>query len=155
LADPEDLPESLAVHVRTDAQRLETRDAGAQSGEAPAVVPHRGGVYWVEVDAATGVTPNYRHPHVVIQDDVLNQSRIHTVVVCAISSNLTRATEPGNVRLDPGEGNLSKPSVVIVSQISSIPKTQLGALLGTLSEQRVEQILSGLCFQQRAHFQGR
>lgn len=118
-------------------------------------MPHRGGVYWVEVDAATGVTPNYRHPHVVIQDDVLNQSRIHTVVVCAISSNLTRATEPGNVRLDPGEGNLSKPSVVIVSQISSIPKTQLGALLGTLSEQRVEQILSGLCFQQRAHFQGR
>lgn len=117
--------------------------------------PQRGGVYWVEVDSTGEVTPNYRHPHVVIQDDVLNQSRIHTVVVCAISTNLARATEPGNVRLDQGEGNLPKPSIVIVSQVSSIPKSQLGHRLGTLSELRVEQIYDGLRFQQRAHFHGR
>jgi mRNA interferase MazF len=111
-------------------------------------------VYWVE--AASGdVTPNYRHPHVVIQDDVLNQSRLPTVVVCAISSNLARANEPGNVRLDDGEANLPRPSVVIVSQLSSLPKAQLGQHIGTLSEGRVEQIYDGLRFQQRAHFRGR
>jgi mRNA interferase MazF len=118
-------------------------------------VPRCGGVYWVEVDTAGGVAPNYRHPHVVIQSDVLNQSRIHTVIVCAVSTNLMRATEPGNVRLEQGEGNLERPSVVIVSQISSIQKTQLGAWLGMLSKQRVEQIFDGLRFQQRSHFHGR
>lgn len=115
----------------------------------------RGDVYWVEVDAGDGVAPNYRHPHVVIQDDVLNQSRIHTVVVCAISTNLVRAQEPGNVRLDAGEADLPKPSVVIVSQVSSIPKTQLGEYVGELAQARVDQILDGLRFQQAAHFRGR
>lgn len=164
--------------LRQDGQALSQRDVDEQAAErvpagtpprdaAPSQVapasassladdgPHRGGIYWVDVDAPDGVAPNYRHPHVVIQEDVLNCSRIHTVVVCAISSNPRRATEPGNVRLDEGEGNLPKPSVVIVSQVSSIPKGQLGAWLGTLSEQRVQQILDGLRFQQHAHFRGR
>jgi mRNA interferase MazF len=112
-----------------------------------------GGVYWVEVDPGEQVTPNYRHPHVVIQADVLNRSRIHTVVVCALSSNLNRAHEPGNVRLTDGEGNLPKPSVVIVSQISSIAKTQLGDHIGTLSPQRVAEILQGLDFLQKTYFE--
>lgn len=115
----------------------------------------RGDVYWVEVDASDGAAPNYRHPHVVIQDDVLNQSRIHTVVVCAISTNLGRAQEPGNVRLDVGEASLPKLSIVIVSQVSSIPKAQLGEYIGALTAARVDQIYDGLRFQQTAHFRDR
>jgi len=95
---------------------------------------------------------NYSHPHVVVQEDVFNHSRITTVVVCALTSNLHRATEPGNVLLDVGEGDLPKQSVVVVSQISSIDKAQLGDRVGTLSEARVDQILSGLRFQQRSFF---
>lgn len=130
--------------------------ASAATEQAPsAAAPICGGVYWVEVDASDGVAPNHRHPHVVIQNDVLNQSRIDTVVVCAVSSNLSRTTEPGNVRLDEGEGNLPRPSVVLVSQVSSMPKARLGAHVGTLAETRVQQILDGLQFQQRAHFRGR
>lgn len=118
----------------------------------PSRAVHCGGVYWVEIDAAEQVTPNYRHPHVVIQEDVFNRSRIHTVVVCALSSNLSRANEPGNVRLTEGEGNLPKRSVVIVSQISSILKTQLGDYVGTLSAQRVAEIRAGLEFLQKTYF---
>jgi mRNA interferase MazF len=86
------------------------------------------------------------HPCVVVQADVLNHSRLETVVVCALSTNLKRAKAPGNVLLELGEANLPKPSVVIVSQISSINKTQLGDYIGTLSSQRVAQILTGLNF---------
>ena len=113
---------------------------------------YRGDLYWVEPDESRGSVPGHAHPHVVVQDDVFNHSRIDTVVVCALTSNLHRATEPGNVRLDPAEGNIEKESVVVVSQVSSIPKTQLGARIGALSEARVEQILAGMRFQQASFF---
>jgi mRNA interferase MazF len=89
---------------------------------------------------------------VVVQEDVLNHSRIATVVVCALTSNLHRANEPGNVLLDAGEGGLPRQSVVVVSQVSSVEKTRLGERIGALSEARVEQILDGLRFQQASFF---
>src|SRR5690606_29078472 len=91
----------------------------------------RGDLYWVSPEDGAG--PEYAHPHVVVSDDVFNHSRIATVVVCALTSNLQRATEPGNVLLDPGEGDLPKQSVVVVSQIDSIDKARLGARIGALS----------------------
>ena len=113
---------------------------------------NRGDVFWIEPDETRGPIPGHAHPHVVIQDDVFNRSRIHTVIVCALTTNLNRAIEPGNVLLDPGEGNLPKRSVVIVSQVSSVEKSKLGEQVGTLSAARVEQILDGLRFQQASFF---
>jgi mRNA interferase MazF len=83
---------------------------------------------------------------------VFNHSRIATVVVCALTSNLHLAKEPGNVLLEPGEGNLPKQSVVVVSQLESVEKARLGERVGTLAAERVEQILAGLRFQQRSFF---
>jgi mRNA interferase MazF len=112
----------------------------------------RGDVFWIGSDDSRGPTASYAHPHVVVQDDVFNHSRITTVVVCALTSNLQRANEPGNVRLDPGEANLPEQSVVVVSQISSVDKALLGERIGSLSDTRVEQILAGLRFQQASFF---
>ena len=113
---------------------------------------NRGDVYWIGPDASRGPVPSYSHPHVVVQDDLFNHSRITTVVVCALTSNLHRASEPGNVLLEVGEGNLPKQSVVVVSQISSVDKARLGERIGSLSDARVEQILAGLRFQQVSFF---
>jgi mRNA interferase MazF len=88
----------------------------------------------------------------VVQDDVFNHSRVSTVIVCALTSNLHRAAEPGNVLLDPGEGGLPRQSVVVVSQIAAVDKARLGERIGALSEARVEQILAGLRFQQASFF---
>jgi mRNA interferase MazF len=68
--------------------------------------------------------------------------------VCVLTSNLHRASEPGNVLLDVGEANLPEQSVVVVSQISSVDKARLGERIGTRSDARVEQTLAGLRFQQ-------
>jgi len=111
----------------------------------------RGAVYWIVLDDDRG-TPGLAHPHVVVQDDVFNHSRLATVVVCALTSNLDRAREPGNVLLDLGEADLPRQSVVVVSQISSVDKTRLGARIGTLSSARVDQIIAGLRFQQASFF---
>ena len=123
----------------------------------PRLIPHRGVVeqgdlYWVGPDEARSSVPGSPHPHVVVQDDLFNRSRINTVIVCALTSDLRRATEPGNVLLDAGEGALEKQSVIVVSQISSLDRTQLGARIGALSIGRVEQVLAGIRFQQAAYF---
>jgi mRNA interferase MazF len=112
----------------------------------------RGDLFWIKPDDARGPVPSYVHPHVVVQDDLFNHSRVATVVVCALTSNLHRASEPGNVLLDAGEGSLPEQSVVIVSQISSIDKARLGERIGSLSSARVDQILAGLRFQQVSFF---
>jgi mRNA interferase MazF len=123
-----------------------------ERGTPPARI-NRGDVFWIEPDDSRGSVPGYAHPHVVVQDDVFNHSRITTVVVCALTSNPHRANEPGNVLLEVGEGNLPKQSVVVVSQISSVEKTRLGERIGSLSNARVEQILAGLRFQQASFFE--
>lgn len=112
----------------------------------------RGDVFWIAPDDSRGPAPSYAHPHVVVQDDVLNASRITTVVVCALTSNLMKAHEPGNILLDEGEGGLPKRSVIVVSQISSVEKARLGERIGALSGARVDQALDGLRFLQRAFF---
>lgn len=125
--------------------------------DAPRPTEHlrQGAIIWLHPEDAPDVVPTHAHPHVIVQEDLFNRSRITTVVVCALTSNLHRATEPGNVLLAPGEGGLPKQSVVVVSQISSVEKARLGALIGQLSAERVHDILEGLRFQQRAFLRGR
>ncbi|HXV42720.1 MAG TPA: type II toxin-antitoxin system PemK/MazF family toxin [Anaerolineae bacterium] len=108
------------------------------------MVINQGDIFWVELDDPIGSEPGYRHPHVVIQNNVFNRSRLNTVVVCALTSNLKRGSAPGNVLLEPKEANLPKQSVVVISQLFTVDKTQLGEHIGTLSNTRVRQILDGL-----------
>ena len=116
---------------------------------------NRGDVFWLPPDDSRGVIPCYSHPHVVVQEDVFNHSRISTVIVCALTTNLHRAKGPGNVLLELGEGNLPKQSVIVVSQISSVPKASLGDRIGSLSAERVDQALAGLRFLQASFFRER
>jgi mRNA interferase MazF len=133
--------------------RMDTK-TDPQPDKAPLAI-RRGDIFWIDLDEPRGSVPGIAHPHVVIQEDVFNRSRILTVVVCALTSNLKRASEPGNVLLDVGEGNLPRQSVLVVSQVSSVYKTQLGEHIGSLSDERIEQVLAGMRFQQASFFNGR
>ena len=84
------------------------------------------------------------HPYVVIQNNAFNHSRINTVLICALTSNLDAVRSPGNVRLHKGEANLPKPSVVNVSQLYTVNKRDLIEKIGSLSKEHVQQILDGL-----------
>ena len=108
------------------------------------MVINQGDVFWVELGEPSGSEPGYRHPHVVIQNNVFNQSRINTVVVCVLTSNLKRAEAPGNILLEKGEANLPKQSVVNISQIFTVDKQDLVEKIGMLSRKRVRQILDGI-----------
>jgi mRNA interferase MazF len=122
-----------------------------QIGEGRLVI-NQGDIYWLRVEDLNGSEPGIRHPHVVIQDNVLNHSRINTVVACALTSNIKRANIPGNVLLEVSEANLPRQSVVEVSKVATVDKTQLGEYVGTLTEQRINQILAGMRFLQSSFF---
>ena len=108
------------------------------------MVINQGDLYWIDLNEPRGSEPGYRHPHVVVQNNLFNRSQIHTVLVCPLTSNLKRAEAPGNVRLDRKEANLPKPSVVNVSQVFTVDKSQLADYIGSLSARRVRQILEGI-----------
>ncbi|MEM1203783.1 MAG: type II toxin-antitoxin system PemK/MazF family toxin [Acidobacteriota bacterium] len=108
------------------------------------MVIRQGDVYWVDFGPASGSGPAPRHPHVVVQNDVFNASAIATTVVCSLTSSLKWAKAPGNVLLDAGEANLPKASVVNISQISTVDKSELTERIGTLAAERLYQVLEGL-----------
>ena len=108
------------------------------------MVINQGDLYWFNPGVPVGSAPGYRRTHVVIQNNALNHSRISTVVLCGLTSNIKRAEVPGNVLLNDGEAGLDKTSVVVVSQIVTADKSQLDEYIGTLSLTRVRQILDGV-----------
>ncbi|HEX2906038.1 MAG TPA: type II toxin-antitoxin system PemK/MazF family toxin [Phototrophicaceae bacterium] len=114
---------------------------------------NQGDVYWVQPDPFSGLTSAIPHPQVVIQENVLNHSRLQTVVVCALTSNLQRASLPGNILIETGEANLPKASIVEVSKVAAVAKAQLGEYIGTLNAARIQQILAGMRFLQTSFFE--
>lgn len=108
------------------------------------MVINQGDVFWIELDEPLGSRPGYRRPHVVVQSNIFNESKINTVVVCALTSNIKLAKIPGNVLLGHGEANLSKNSVVNISQLVTVNKHDLQEKIGSLSRKRVLQIVDGI-----------
>jgi len=108
------------------------------------MVISQGDIYWIELDDPEGSEPGYKHPHVIVQNNLFNRSQIRTVLVCPLTSNLKRASAPGNVILDKNESDLTKQSVVNVSQVFTVDKAQLYEYVGTLSSKRITEILNGI-----------
>ena len=80
----------------------------------------------------------------VIQSNPFNSSRISTVVVAAITSDLRLSAAPGNVKIIKRESSLGKASVVNVSQVLTLDRTLLNEQVRRLSEKRMLEIDQGL-----------
>lgn len=108
------------------------------------MVINQGDIYWIELDEPEGSEPGYKHPHIIVQNNLFNRSKINTVLVCPLTTNLKRAGAPGNVLLDKKESNLPRQSVVNVSQVFTVDKTQLEEYVGTVSSKRLAEIINGI-----------
>lgn len=108
------------------------------------MVIRQGEIYWVDLGDPRGSEPAFRHPHIVIQNNLFNSSRLNTVVICSLTSNLKRADVPGNVLLQKGEANLPKQSVVNITQIFTVNKSDLEDKIGRVSDTRFGEILNGI-----------
>ena len=101
----------------------------------------RGEIWWASLPDPVGL--GMRRPVLVVQAKPFNESRIATVIVAIITSNLSLAEAPGNVRIGKDSG-LSKPSVVNVSQILTIDKMLLTERVRLLPAQALQRINEGL-----------
>jgi mRNA interferase MazF len=108
------------------------------------MVIRQGEIYWIDLGEPRGSEPAFRHPYIVIQNNIFNSSRLNTVAVCALTSNLKRAEAPGNVLLQKGEANIPKQSVVNITQIFTVNKNDLEDKIGKVSEARFGEILNGI-----------
>lgn len=105
---------------------------------------YRGEIWWANLPDPVGSEPGYRRPVLVIQADIFTQSRISTVIVVIITSNIQLAEAPGNVLLPSERSGLSRDSVVNVSQIFTIDKTFLTERIGSLPATLQEEVDEGL-----------
>ena len=104
----------------------------------------RGEIWWADLGIPFGSKPGFKRPVVVIQDDSFNRSKIQTVIVTSITTNLNLADAPGNVFIEKEESGLSKNGVVNISQVSTIDKKRLTEKVCVLSQSSMSEIDYGL-----------
>ena len=104
----------------------------------------RGEIWWASLPPATGSGPGYRRPVLVVQADSFNSSKISTVLVAIITSNLALSQAPGNVRISKTDSGLSKPSIVNISQILTIDRELLTKRVSSLSGKVLGRVAEGL-----------
>ena len=105
---------------------------------------NRGEVWWASMPPATGSGPRYRRPVVVVQANSFNRSKISTVLVAVITSNLSLANAPGNVRISKSDSGLSKPSVINISQVITVDKSILTERVKMLPGKVLARVDEGL-----------
>lgn len=104
----------------------------------------RGEVWWANLPSPVGSGPGYKRPVLVIQSNAFNASRIATVIVATITSNLALAEAPGNVRITKADSGLPHASVVNVSQLITLDRSILSARVKALPSASVHKVDSGL-----------
>lgn len=108
------------------------------------MVISRGSVCWVDLGAPRGSRPAKARPVLVVQDDAVNASRIATTVVAVITSNTGLAGVGGNVFIPEAASGLTKDSVINVSQLLTVSKTDLEDPVGRLPEHLMAEVDEGL-----------
>ena len=108
------------------------------------MVIRNGSIYWVDFSPGKGSEPIGRRPGLVIQNDILNDSKLNTVIMLAITSTMKFGELPGNVVLRKGEVNLPKRCVINTTQIKSVDKNSIKEKIGTLSKRRMDEVYDGL-----------
>lgn len=104
----------------------------------------RGEVWWASLALPQGSGPGYKRPVLVVQANPFNASRIATVIVAVITSNLALAEAPGNVRIAKSDSGLSQASVVNVSQLLTLDRSVLSARVKALPGATMDKVDAGL-----------
>lgn len=108
------------------------------------MVVAQGDIFWASLPEPVGSGPGFMRPVVIVQGDALNASRLASVVVVPLTSNLRWASAPGNVLLKARRTGLTKDSVANVSQIVALDRTMLTEHVGRVPKAQLELILEGI-----------
>lgn len=103
-----------------------------------------GSIYWVDLTGAADAARDGKRPFLAVQSDILNASRLNTVVMLAMTDRPEFSQLPGNVTLEAGEANLPERYTVNVSQLMTFAKSVLGSRIGHVGKERMRQVYEGV-----------
>jgi mRNA interferase MazF len=104
----------------------------------------RGELWWADLGEPRGSAPALHRPVVIVQAQAYNRSRLATVVVASLTTNLRLSAAPGNVGVAAGLAGLEQDSVVNVTQLNTIDRDDLMEPIGSLPPWLREQVEQGL-----------
>jgi mRNA interferase MazF len=104
----------------------------------------RGEIWWADLAEPRGSEPGSRRPVLIVQDDLLTQSRLNTVMVAPITSNLVRARAAGNILLKAAISGLNRDSVVLACQLVTVDKAMMTESVGKLPRRLMALVDDGL-----------
>jgi mRNA interferase MazF len=107
-------------------------------------VTQRGDVCWADLGEPHGGKPAKRRPVLVIQADPYNASRLNTTLAAVITSNTGLAAMPGNVFAPAIATGLPRDSVVNVTALVAVDKTDLDPAVGQLPASLMHEVDRGL-----------
>jgi len=108
------------------------------------MVIRNGSIYWVDFSPGKGSEPRGRRPGLVIQNDILNDSKLNTVVMLSITSTMKFGDLPGNVVLKKGEANMPRKCVINATQVKSVDKKNIKEKIGSLSKAKMAEVYEGV-----------
>lgn len=108
------------------------------------MVMTRGEIWWSDLPDPTGSGPGHRRPVLIVQADTFNRSRISTVTVVSLTSNLALGHVPGNVLLTRRQSKLPKDSVVNITRVITLDRGLLTERVGRLSPGLLSAVDDGL-----------
>ena len=104
----------------------------------------KGEIYWANLDTPKGHEPGDRRPVLVIQSDLFNGSKIPTVMVSILTTNMRLSKAPGNVLLKASETGLTHDCVVNVSQILTVNRSRLADFVCELDSALLFSVDNGI-----------
>lgn len=106
----------------------------------------RGDIYWADLAPRSGSEQSGRRPVVIVSHDGFNQTPgWRSITVVPISTSAIQARRgPTVVSLPQGAGGLTRSSVALCHQVTTLDRAKLTQHVGTLSPELLTQIAEGL-----------
>ena len=99
----------------------------------------RGEIYFADLSPVVGSEQGGIRPVLVIQNDVGNKYS-PTVIVSAITSQLSKAKLPTHIELSSADYHLPKNSVVLLEQIRTLDKRRLKEKITTIDDGKMKEV---------------
>ena len=89
--------------------------------------PSRGEIWPADLEAGRGHEQSGQRPVLVVSDDAFNAGLAGLVMTVPLTSKVGKSKNlPAHIRVDPPEGGLKTPSVILCDQLRTISKDRLG-----------------------------
>ena len=104
----------------------------------------RGEIWWIDFGVPLGSEVGFRRPAIILQNDVLNGSKLKTVIVLPLTTNTTYADIPNNILLEKEITGLSKDSVTQPHLIVHVDRNRLSEKVKKLDSSILKNVLQGV-----------